>query len=81
MGYIGNIEVDFVCEKEAERIYVQVALRSDTNNTIEREFGNLLKIQDNFPKIVISEDEFSGNTFEGIQYFPIRRFLLEFCSV
>jgi predicted AAA+ superfamily ATPase len=81
VGYIGNIEVDFVCEKEAERIYVQVALRLDTNNTIEREFGNLLKIQDNFPKVVISEDEFSGNTFEGIQYFPIRRFLLEFCSV
>ncbi|KAA6313820.1 hypothetical protein EZS27_035468, partial [termite gut metagenome] len=81
VGYIGNIEVDFVCEKEAERIYVQIALRLDTNNTIEREFGNLLKIQDNFPKIVISEDEFSGNTFEGIQYFPIRRFLLKFCSV
>jgi predicted AAA+ superfamily ATPase len=81
VGYIGNVEVDFVCEKEAERLYVQVALKLDTNNTIEREFGNLLKIQDNFPKIVISEDEFSGNTFEGIHYFPIRRFLLEFCSV
>ncbi len=31
---------------------------------LEREFGNLLKIQDNYPKYVVMEDEFDGNTFE-----------------
>lgn len=78
VGINGVQEIDFVCTKNSEKLYVQVALRLDSEKTMEREFGNLLKIGDNYPKIVITEDEFSGNTYEGIGHYTIRRFLMEF---
>lgn len=76
VGNLGPLEIDFVCEKASEKLYVQVALRLDNEQTIEREFGNLLKIQDNYPKIVVTEDEFHGNTYEGIKNASIREFLM-----
>ena len=84
LGYIVKVgalrekEIDFVCESKNERLYVQVALRLSDQMTIEREFGNLLAIPDNYPKIVVSEDQFSGNTYEGIRYMHIRQFLTQF---
>jgi predicted AAA+ superfamily ATPase len=44
--------------------------------TMEREFGSLKKIDDNYPKTVITMDAFSGNTVEGIQAIDLRSFLL-----
>lgn len=75
VGNIGSSEIDFVCEKSSEKLYIQVALRLDKEQTTEREFGNLLKIQDNYPKIVITEEEFHGNTYEGIKNISVREFL------
>lgn len=77
VGYYGDKEIDFIGEKNGEKLYVQVALKIDNEKTAEREFGNLLKIQDNYPKIVITEDTFNGNSYEGIQHYPIRQFLME----
>jgi len=74
-GHIHAQEIDFVCERQGERCYIQVALRFDNQATIEREFGNLLKIQDNYPKLVVSGERFSGNTYEGVKHVYIRDFL------
>jgi hypothetical protein len=52
-------------------------LSRNTQNTVNREFGNLLKVPDNFPKMVIAEDEFKGNSYEGVLHKPIRGFLIE----
>ena len=41
-----------------------------------REFGNLLEIRDNFPKIVVSMDEIAGGKFKGIKHMNIRNFLV-----
>ena len=54
VGYYGDKEIDFIGEKNGEKLYIQVALKID-GDTAEREFGNLLKIQDNYPKIVLAE--------------------------
>lgn len=78
VGYYGDKEIDFIGEKNNEKIYIQVALKIDNEETAEREFGNLLKIQDNYPKIVVTEDSFNGNSYEGVQHYPIREFLLKF---
>jgi len=43
--------------------------------TIEREFGNLEKIKDNYPKIVVSMDEFTGNSRNGIEHLNLRDYL------
>ena len=76
VGYYGDKEIDFIGEKNGEKLYIQVALKID-GDTAEREFGNLLKIQDNYPKIVVTEDTFSGNSYEGIRHCSIRQFLME----
>ena len=77
VGYYGDKEIDFIGEKNGEKLYIQVALKIDSDKTAEREFGNLLKIQDNYPKIVVTEDTFSGNSYKGIRHCPIRQFLME----
>ncbi|MBW2594257.1 MAG: ATP-binding protein [Deltaproteobacteria bacterium] len=76
VGKLGGKEVDFVCEKKGERLYVQVAYMIPDQAVHDREFGNLLEIKDNFPKIVVSMDEITGGTFKGIKHMNIRGFLL-----
>ncbi|MCX6188600.1 MAG: ATP-binding protein [Bacteroidetes bacterium] len=76
VGILGAFEIDFICEKDGEKKYIQVALSLNEMQTMEREFGNLKKIQDNYPKMVITMDKFFGNTYEGILTMDIRSFLL-----
>jgi len=76
VGVLGANEIDFVCEHKGEKLYVQVALSLLEPQTIVREFGNLLKIEDNYRKIVITLDPFIGNTYEGVEAVSLRQFLL-----
>ena len=78
VGRDGDREIDFVGEKDGEKIYVQVAYSVMDPKTYEREFGNLLAIKDNYPKMVITMDELEGSSYEGIKQIPIRKFLREF---
>lgn len=80
VGQIKDREIDFVCEKGGEILYVQVAYMIADESVKEREFGNLLKIDDNYPKIVVSMDEFAGGSFHGIQHVHIEDFLLKIDS-
>jgi len=52
-------------------------LRITEKQTMEREFGNLLFIKNNYLKFVITMDEYSGTGYEGIQHIPLRKFLSE----
>ena len=76
VGKTDHYEIDFVAYKGKERIYVQVCYLLASPETVEREFGNLERINDNYPKYVISGDlpDFSRN---GIRHFNIVRFLLD----
>jgi predicted AAA+ superfamily ATPase len=76
VGTMNTQEIDFVCERNGEIVYVQVALRLENQNTIDREFGNLLAIPDNYPKLVVTNDQFDGNTQQGIRHLYIRDFLM-----
>lgn len=75
VGSFDNEEIDFVCTKSGETIYVQVAIELTREDTISREFGNLLKIKDNYPKIVVSGEKSFENSYEGIEHIYIRDFL------
>ena len=75
VGKIDNLEVDFVCTKGNEKIYVQVAYLLASPETIEREFTSLEKIDDNYPKYVISMDEFDMSR-NGIIHINIIDFLM-----
>ncbi len=77
VGCYADKEIDFIAERNGERTYIQVALKIDGDKTVDREFGSLLKIQDNYPKMIITEEDFEGNSYQGIRHCPIRQFLLE----
>ncbi|MGM9841239.1 MAG: ATP-binding protein [Candidatus Limisoma sp.] len=77
--YVGQLragEIDFVCTRSGERIYVQVAWIIADEATRKREFGALEKIDDAYPKYVISATPLIHNSdYEGIKHIHIRRFL------
>lgn len=77
IGRDDDREIDFVAEKSGERLYIQVATTVLEPKTREREFGNLLAIKDNYPKIVITLDAIEGASYNGIKQIPVRKFLLE----
>ncbi len=77
IGWLETEEIDFVATKNNETIYLQVALKLDSEKTIRREFGNLLKIKDNYPKMVVTLKDQAKNTYRGIPVVALRNFLME----
>lgn len=75
VGKTDDYEIDFVAYKGNDTLYVQVCYLLSSQETVDREFGNLERINDNYPKYVISGDlpDFSRN---GIKHFNIISFLL-----
>jgi predicted AAA+ superfamily ATPase len=69
-------EIDFVAQKKNHFLYIQVAYLLSDEKVREREFGNLLRIGDNYEKMVVSADEFTTD-YKGIRHMNIRKFLLE----
>ena len=76
VGRTGDKEIDFVCDKQGEKLYVQVAYLLASDETVQREFGVYDRIRDNYPKYVVSLDEFNMSR-NGIKHLNIRDFLLE----
>ena len=75
VGKAGDKEIDFVCEDQGNKLYVQVAYLLATEDTIQREFGVYGRVRDNFPKYVVTLDEFDMSR-NGIKHRNIRDFLL-----
>ena len=69
-------EIDFVAQKGGQVKYIQVAYLLPDKKVRDREFENLLKINDNYEKIVVSADEFTTD-YKGIRHLHIREFLTE----
>lgn len=77
VGKYQDKEIDFVCERGNEKIYIQVAYLLADEATIEREFGNLELITDNYPKYVLSLDGHSRGNRNGIEHRKVSEFLLK----
>ena len=75
VGKSGNQEIDFICEKQDKKLYIQVCYLLASQETIEREFGIYRSVPDNYPKYVVSLDEFDMSR-DGIHHQNIRDFLL-----
>ena len=78
--YVGKLykkEIDFVAEKQNEKLYVQVAFKiTDAESTINREFAPLLTIKDQYPKYVVTMDNFWQDNVEGVRHLYLPDFLL-----
>ena len=76
-GTARNTEVDFVCKNSTGEIeYFQVAWQMTNESTIEREFGALEKINDNYPKYLLTTDSFTQNR-SGVIHLNVFNWLLE----
>lgn len=75
VGKLDNIEIDFVAERKGQKVYVQVAYKLENEQAIKREFGNLLAIEDQYPKYVVTMDDFWKDEIEGIEHVFISEFL------
>ena len=76
IGKVDNFEVDFVCKKNDETIYIQVSYLLASEDTKEREFSVLENIKDNYPKYVLSMDEFDMSR-NGIKHVNLIKFLVK----
>ena len=78
VGQLSGKEIDFVARRGDDLIYVQVALQVSSEETYQREFGNLKLIKDNYPKYVVTVDPNVGLIHDsGIVACSARQFLLE----
>lgn len=76
-GTTRNTEVDFVCKSPTGDIeYYQVAWQMTNESTVEREFGALEKINDNYPKYLLTTDSFTQNR-SGVKHLNVFNWLLE----
>lgn len=81
-GYTVNVgktdggEIDFVAERQNEKLYVQVTQEIRSEKTAKREYEHLLEIRDNYPKYVLTTDAFAGGNYQGIRTMHIADFLL-----
>lgn len=81
-GYGVNIgktpdgEIDFIAERRADKLYVQVTKEIGSVQTERREYDRLLEIRDNYPKYVLTTDDFAGGNYKGIKTMHIADFLL-----
>ncbi len=76
IGKTSNGEIDFIAEKQNDKIYVQVTQTINSEKTEKREYERLLEIPDNYPKYVLTADNFAGGNYKGIKTMYIADFLL-----
>ena len=69
-------EIDFVAQRQNDRLYLQVTQEIKSEKTEKREYERLLEVRDNYPKYVLRTDEFAGGNYEGIKSMHIADFLL-----
>lgn len=75
VGKVGGEEMDFVANRQNEKIYVQVSYILASESAREREFGVYALVRDNWPKYVVSMDELDMSR-DGIKHMNITDFLL-----
>jgi predicted AAA+ superfamily ATPase len=76
VGRVGEKEIDFVGEKDGDKLYLQVCYLLNEESTIKREFGSLLDVKDNYPKFVLYKESFFKGNYEGIPAMKIEDWLM-----
>nr|WP_321305842.1 ATP-binding protein [uncultured Sphaerochaeta sp.] len=78
--YIGKLdtrEVDFIAEQPHHKLYVQVAFKLESEETVQREFASLFAIRDSYPKFVVTMDSHFQDTIEGVRHIGLYQFLTD----
>ncbi|MCL2509887.1 MAG: hypothetical protein FWF07_02270, partial [Methanomassiliicoccaceae archaeon] len=77
IGKVGNAEIDFIGTKMGKKIYLQATYLLSSEEAVDREFGNLKAVRDNFPKYVVGMDPQwkSRDHVDGVVYRDLAEFL------
>lgn len=78
IGVLSGKEIDFIAKKNDKIVYIQVSYLLSDKKVVDREFGNLLAIKDNYEKIVVSMDKVPFTNYKGIKHFSLIEFLSNF---
>ncbi|MFW6213376.1 MAG: ATP-binding protein [Spirochaetota bacterium] len=76
IGKLDDREIDFIAERQEERMYIQVSVSLASDDTVEREFSALERVPDNHPKMVLSLDDYQHVNRGGIRHENLRAWLL-----
>lgn len=78
VGKYGEKEIDFICEKNGEKVYIQACYLMSDEKIVNREYGNLMEIRDNYTKLVVSLDKYAKANYQGIKHIYLLDFLSHF---
>ena len=76
IGKTPNGEIDFIATRQNDKLYIQITKEIRSEKTEKREYDRLLEINDNYPKYLLTTDDFAGGNYQGIQTMHIADFLL-----
>jgi predicted AAA+ superfamily ATPase len=76
IGKTPNGEIDFIANKQNDKLYIQITKEIKSEKTEKREYDRLLDINDNYPKYLLTTDDFAGGNYQGIKTMHIADFLL-----
>ena len=76
IGKTPNGEIDFIATRQNDKLYIQITKEIKSEKTEKREYDRLLEIGDNYPKYLLTTDDFAGGNYQGIKTMHIADFLL-----
>ncbi len=76
IGKLPKGEIDFVATRQNQRLYIQIAREIKSEQTEKREYQRLLEVGDNYPKLLLTTDDFAGGNYQGIRTMHVADFLL-----
>ena len=76
IGKTPNGEIDFIATRQNDKLYIQITKEIKSENTEKREYDRLLEIGDNYPKYLLTTDDFAGGNYQGIKTMHVADFLL-----
>jgi predicted AAA+ superfamily ATPase len=75
VGVSGKKEIDFIAYKNGKKLYVQATYLLPDQQVIDREFGNLLEVNNNYKKMVVSLDQYAPKNVQGVEHIHLIDFL------
>lgn len=76
IGKTPNGEIDFIATRQNDKLYIQITKEIKSEKTKKREYDRLLEINDNYPKYLLTTDDFAGGNYQGIKTMHVADFLL-----
>lgn len=76
VGKVGTAEIDFIATKADEKLYIQVTESMISEDVRTRELASLMKIQDNYEKMVLSLNPGMDNCYDGIKSLHLIEWLI-----